>query len=1337
MTPKERKTLRNVLKNEATMLLNDVMQSLKQRSINKYADDIKYTDNVNSIRKIIRELTLISEASQRSPKKEFSKSSLKVIRQENKEIQETMSNMTVAISKRRSYSKQVLNGAFKEFYIYADEIRGYNMNSPIEDIKNSISKIPIILSHKLLQELKLTNSNQHQKQSIKAFIVIVSILQKKDDPDEIKEHYFNSPMRTIISPVNIQEFINDVFNGFFEALTIAKNSSDWIFKEFVRFTIATNTHKSVLGRSYIKLPDSIANKKACVNIKNTDERCFDYCLIASRIYDMINSKDKNAVYNYSKNIYPNSDDKNKCVIEIPKNIKYPITTDNIQSYEELNNMQINVFELDPKFNPHYIDENDDDDDIDIRNYINIVYKSNQHKKEVVNLLLLSDGDKSHYVLIRSLSRLFASKKSNRTKYFCPNCITKSFLSCELLEKHVMNCANYSESERKECDIVCKLPEEGDESIMKFKHDNYTFYHPFHVIADFESTLVPYDEFKNSNTTKYQKHVPNSYGLKYCSIHKDYDEDVEIFNSNNPEEVCKSFIEKLEEYAIHSYELTQLHKSTNDIIISIDDAIKHNIATHCENCKMQFTCEEGEEKRDAEDKENQVIKVMHHDHITGNFISSLCSKCNFKFQYRKFLPVYIHNLKGYDAHLFINSLYKYGQTERDVSCIPNNEERYISFSKVIKVGEAFSKKDKCMKPVMYEIRFLDTIAFMNSSIESLVNNLRKGVSDVNTMTNAFPNSCKHFTDYVNYIPVLDYNKISLMTTKGIYPYDYITSFDKMNDSKLPDKRYFYSKLYDSECTDEEYKQAQNVWKTFNCKTFLDYHNLYLKSDVLLLADVWESFRITCYENYGLDCTYYFTAPGLSFDAMLKHTKINLQLLTDIEMYEFCESGIRGGLSQISTRHAVANNKYISKKYDDKKDDSYIVYLDANNLYGWAMSQALPYANFKWNTEEWNKEKIMNITDDSHTGYKFKCHLRIPENLHDYFNNYVPCPDNVQVKKDFLSEWQQDGYMETKIRKLCCSFNDKIDYVVDYRYLKLALSLGVELVSVSKVLEYSQKPFLKDYIELNTSLRKKAKNDFEKDFFKLMNNAVFGKTMENVRARINFRLVTTDEQAWRVKNLNRFTIFTDSLVGVHIQKKLIELNKPVYLGQTILDDSKYLMYDFHYNFMLNKIPRNDIDLLFTDTDSLCYNIRKHDIFQIMKENKEYFDMSEYPKDSDMYDASNNKVIGKFKNESIKPITEFVGLRAKLYAYSVYDDNAKHLRCKGVKKCVAQRELRLENYRDILYQRNKKDISQNGIRSYGHQLYTETVNKTALSARDDKVYICDDNVHTFNFGHYKTKK
>jgi len=174
------------------------------------------------------------------------------------------------------------------------------------------------------------------------------------------------------------------------------------------------------------------------------------------------------------------------------------------------------------------------------------------------------------------------------------------------------------------------------------------------------------------------------------------------------------------------------------------------------------------------------------------------------------------------------------------------------------------------------------------------------------------------------------------------------------------------------------------------------------------------------------------------------------------------------------------------------------------------------------------------------------------------------------------------------------------------------------------------------------------------------------------------------------------------------------------------------------MLKKIERQNIDLLFTDTDSLCYNIRKQDIFEVIKKNKDYFDLSNYPKDHELYDKTNNKVLAKVKNESPKKqIKEIVLLRAKLYSYEVEGDNETHNKCKGGKVCVVKKDLDINNYRKCLYDRESKSISQNGIRSYGHEIYTETVSKIALSCNDDKVYICDDNVHTRNLGHYLNKK
>ena len=270
----------------------------------------------------------------------------------------------------------------------------------------------------------------------------------------------------------------------------------------------------------------------------------------------------------------------------------------------------------------------------------------------------------------------------------------------------------------------------------------------------------------------------------------------------------------------------------------------------------------------------------------------------------------------------------------------------------------------------------------------------------------------------------------------------------------------------------------------------------------------------------------------------------------------------------------------------------------------------------------------------------------------------CLNQLKIKN--LNGWKQQGYKESNVSKLCCSFEDKLNYVVDYRYLKLCLSLGCKITKFHRVLEYRQEPFLKSYIALNNDLRTKAINEFDKDFFKLMNNSVFGKTMENVRNRIDFRLITTEEEAWRVKNLNRFTIFDEDLVGVHIQKQKILLNKPVYLGQTILDDAKYTMYKFHYGFMLKHIKRYNLKLLFTDTDSLCYHVLEQDIFKIIGENKEYFDLSNYDKNHELYDSTNKKVINKFKNESVKQITEFGGFRAKMYAYSIDNDTDKHMRC-----------------------------------------------------------------------------
>jgi hypothetical protein len=1216
----------------------------------------------------------------------------------------------------RNLDKEAINGMF-QLKVYDDEdllnIKGSTVVASdgstyfSDKWEPNYNYIKTTLRNVFTREV--TNNSKNLK--ISQYVTIkYQVKRSVDDVGEEDEliRYFNSDISVLTSVKIIEGIINNIIASFEKEIDETNKNHSGSLDKIIKMEIKMSKSKNIYGGLYVELPEHIKSKKACVNIVNLlsekkgiktyDNKCFLWSLIASKHYDDVK---KNEVRHYKKFISS---------VVVPDNYNYPVPIDDIPMWELSNNIKINVFTLDDK------EEN-----------LVCEYSSIEKNKNLVNLLLY----KNHYCWLKNIDRFDACNITQKCAiYRCLQCGTKRFDSKEKLDKHVELCVlGYQGVEE-------IMPQEG-KNTLKFIHECNTFKHPFHVVADFESTLekvakvVEGDEVES--TVKYQKHVANSYGLKYNCIHHEYSKPIKIFNSSNPEEVIKNFIFDLEALAVESFKISK--QNEKNINISEEQKMKHKSTKKCFYCRSYFT-----------DKNK---RVKHHDHITGQFINTCCNQCNLQFTYKKFLPVYIHNLKGYDSHLFVTGLFKYGYQENktdNISCIPNNEERYISFSKKIKVDSYFKLNEKTKKmeekTIYYELRFLDTFAFMASSIDSLSENLRKSSNNINDLRKVFKNTSEQFNKDDEFL---------LMIEKGIYPYDYIDNYERLYETKLPNIEDFYSYLNNKECKLVDYNKAVNIWSKFQCSNLLDYHNLYLKTDVLLLADIWENFREVCYKNYNLDCEYYYTAPSLSFDSMLKYTKIELELLTCSKMFKFVESGIRGGISQISKRYAEANNKYM-EKYDENKEESYILYLDANNLYGYAMCQHLPTHNFKWNNEVWTKEKIMNLDDKGQTGYLFSVDLSLNDKLHDYFNNYPLCPENISIKKDNLNEWQQENYKETKIEKLCLTFNDKNNYIINYRYLKLALSLGYTFKKVNEVLEYSQSDFLSKYIMLNTQLRTKASNDFEKDFYKLMNNSVYGKTMENVRNRINFRLISTDEEAMRVKNMRRFTIFNENLVGLHISKEKVVLNKPIYLGQNILDDSKVLMSNFHYNFMLKKIERHNVDLLFTDTDSLCYHVRNHDIFKIMKDNKDEFDLSDYPKDHELYDPKNKKVIGKMKNESVKIdkygvyhtniITTFIGLRSKLYSFKETTEkefhkheDETHNKCKGVKKYVNE-TLTIKDYETTLRTKENKTITQNCIRSHQHEIFSESQSKIGLSCYDDKVYINDDLITTYNFGHYKIR-
>ena len=352
------------------------------------------------------------------------------------------------------------------------------------------------------------------------------------------------------------------------------------------------------------------------------------------------------------------------------------------------------------------------------------------------------------------------------------------------------------------------------------------------------------------------------------------------------------------------------------------------------------------------------------------------------------------------------------------------------------------------------------------------------------------------------------------------------------------------------------------------------------------------------------------------------------------------------------------------------------------------------------------------------------LEYPEELHDLHNEYPLAPESLNVGN---------------VDKLIPNLMNKERYVLHRDNLLLYESLGLKISKVHRGLTFVQSPWLKEYIDLNTGLRAKATNTFEKDFFKLMNNSVFGKTMENIRNRVDIRLITNEKEAKKLiskPNFHHRTIFTENLIAVHMKKTKVYYNKPIYLGMCILDLSKTLMYDFHYNYIKKKYGEG-ANLLFTDTDSLAYEIDTEDFYKDINPDVEgLFDTSNYPEDheSGIKVGINKKVPGMFKDEAGgKQILEFVGLRAKLYSYRMKEFEEK--KCKGVKKAVVRKSINFGDYKKCLLDGQDIHRTMNIIRSHQHEVYSERVNKVALSREDDKRIILEDGIHTLAHGHHKS--
>ena len=625
-----------------------------------------------------------------------------------------------------------------------------------------------------------------------------------------KTAYFNSKAQTIINNIEIPEVLQSTKQQILNMIAQwVSEGSGWTIQSVDNHYLNIVQYQPMKGSSYIELPQELRNSgKGLINMKNEDNECFRWCHIRRLI-----PQDKNPqrIKKYDKE-YINKLDYS--------GIEFPVTTKQYNKIEKQNEININVFGYENK-QPYPI------------------FVSKEKYDRQMNLLLITENDNKHYVLIKDFNRfIFNQTKYEGKKHFCMHCL-QCFSSERVLNNHKDNYIQVNGTQ------AVKMPDK-DNNTVKFNNFHKQQPVPFVIYADFEAITEKISGCQPNNdksyTEAYQKHTDCGYGYKIVCCYDDkYSKPATTYRGKK---AVYKFMEAMLEEVKYCKKVMK-KKFNKPLRMTKDDEEKFQKANECHICNKKNT--------------NKDIKVRDHCHITGKYRGSAHQECNLKLRVNPEevkIPVIFHNLRGYDSHFIMQEIgaivkkntytnNKGKETQMNINAIPNNIEKYMAFM----LGN--------------NLVFLDSFQFMSSSLEKLVSNIPK---------EALKYTSEEFEG----------KELDLMVRKGVYPYDYMDSFEKFK-KKLPSKEEFYNILNNENISDEDYKHAQDVWDTFSIENMGEYHDLYLTSDTLLLADVFENFRMTCLEYYKLDPCHYFTSPSLSWDAMLKMTNIKLELMTDIDMF----------------------------------------------------------------------------------------------------------------------------------------------------------------------------------------------------------------------------------------------------------------------------------------------------------------------------------------------------------------------------------------------------------------------------------------------------------------------
>ncbi len=1278
---------------------------------------------------------------------------------------------------------------------------------------------------------KIATFKRKQKVTVK-FYIAIEITFENSNGDHIRRK-FESSLRRINTINQIEEKFQEQIDEIWEHIDVfnAGGSGQAILRINVGYVNVARENPAYRSRggSYIPKPEEFKNQKGVCNVKNKDNECFKWSVLAC-LHPQTKNGDLVSKYSKWKDElkFPSSYDSKAGMSSDSKQIT---------KFEELNNLAVFIYSKNKK------------------NGVFPIRSSQRGRLEnpttVPIYLWYIEGEgeyagKYHYIAITNF-KTFMHEKSDHSIEHCPYCLNR-FSSKDKLQKHLSGplCIKEGDSPTR-----LSLPKKGTKDAkISFKKTSEWKQNRFPVViyADTESLLK-----KPSDSKEYYNELNNQLGFGLEKSGKRlYDEILEFAGISHTKILCGETLKyESHEISSHCYHIvfeekfakkykqqnkTVLHRG-GDSGLNLLDRLMRDCRFYNSLIKTTKT------ETITEDGEVEVKKTRNEDYKN---IPPVQIK----------IPVFLHNLSGYDAHHILLELSKVCQTvettdekgvkkkwSKKISCIPKSGEKFVSF-------EADG------------VVFKDSMSFLLDSLENLANNLkikadykgRKEIEDAdkglkgdakklpeadkkywiekcgswenaaNEITKMFTQTRGFYREWHNNFSkngnkyCYTYERMMKLTSKGSYPYSYFDSFDRFKEDKIPPVKNFCSSLDEciiiekdgpiffntpsdaSEHAIEQQKRACELYSDFKCSNLGEYSDMYLRTDTLILADVFESFRTIALEKYQLDPALYYTLPGYSWDALLKTSKVKLDLFTDgeegLEMLLFAEACVRGGISMIPNRYGEGYNRYTKKEFtNERKDESYIVYYDANGLYSSAMCSHLPTGDYKWIRPGAKFDSItqdilkMKIPNDNSRGYMVEVDIHTPEDLHDLMNDYPCAPEPVEIKEPMMSDFalklkrvvtnlqrKRTGRKEVVDlgatdgkgqEKLVCRLTPKEKYVVDYRTLQTYISLGLVVTKFHRILSYKQSPWMKPFIEMNIDMRKLAKNDFENAFYKLVNNAVFGKTMENVRKRKSVDLIVDKEILQ--KRLNSYKCGTwdeikGGLIIMNVHQEELKMNKPIIIGATILDISKITMYDFHYKVMKKKYGDN-VKLLFTDTDSLCYEIKYP---QSEGGGNYYSDALSDPdlisrldtscygdiKEDDckyrhaMYNhpifggKKTKGVLGKFKDEiAVKLPMEFVGLRAKMYSLKMAGGKEKGT-AKGVKK-KAKDAVVHKYYKECLFagapgsgidvEKRCQQIKFNVIRSHKHQLFSETITKVSLCAADDKFYQLSD-TEKLAYGHWR---